>query len=81
MAKKRTFETALKELEQIVMDLETGDSSLEKALKKFEDGVGLAKFCSEKLEEIEKKVTVLMEDQEIKPADGASANVPPESDP
>ena len=63
MAKKQTFENAMKQLEQIVLDLETGDPPLEQALKKFEEGVQLARYCSEKLDETEKKISVLLQDQ------------------
>ena len=56
---EQTFEKALKKLEKNVQDLEKGDLSLEKALAKFEEGVTLSKFCSAKLDEIEKKITLL----------------------
>jgi exodeoxyribonuclease VII small subunit len=61
---KKTFEQSLKQLEQVVQELEAGDLPLEKAIKKFEEGIQLSKFCSQKLDEIEKKITVLMEDSE-----------------
>ena len=60
---KMSFEKSLKQLEQIVQELESGDLPLEKAMKKFEEGVKLSKFCSEKLDETEKKITVLLRDQ------------------
>ena len=60
MAQKMTFEKAIKQLEQIVSEMEADDQPIEKALKKFEEGMKLAKFCSEKLDETEKKITVLM---------------------
>ncbi len=53
----------MKQLEQIVQELESGDLSLEKAIKKFEDGVRLSKLCSKQLDETEKKVTMLLRDQ------------------
>ncbi len=59
---KQTFEKAMKKLEQIVQELESGDLPLEKAITKFEEGVKLSKFCSNKLDETEKKVTILMQD-------------------
>jgi len=58
---KKTFELAMKQLEQIVQDLESGDMPLEKAIKTFEDGIQLSKFCSEKLDETEKRITILMQ--------------------
>ncbi len=60
---KQTFEQAMQKLEQIVQDLEFGDQPLEKSLKRFEEGVKLSKFCSEKLDETEKKVTILLQDR------------------
>ena len=60
---KKTFEQAIKQLEQIVQDLESGDMPLEKAIKTFEDGIQLSKFCSEKLDETEKRITILLKDQ------------------
>ena len=41
---KKTFEQAMKQLEKIVQDLESGDMALEKAIKTFEEGVQLSKF-------------------------------------
>jgi exodeoxyribonuclease VII small subunit len=70
MAKKdqqsKKFEAALEELEQVVERLESGDLSLEDSLAAFEKGVGLVKFCNEKLTEVEKKVELLVKDKEGK---------------
>jgi exodeoxyribonuclease VII small subunit len=60
---KQTFEKAMKKLELIVQQLESGDQPLEEAVKKFEEGVKLSKFCSEKLDETEKRITILLKDQ------------------
>jgi len=60
----QNFEKAMAKLEQIVQELETGDLTLEKALKKFEEGVSLSRFCSKKLDETEKKVNILLRDQD-----------------
>jgi exodeoxyribonuclease VII small subunit len=60
---KQTFEKAMKQLEEIVQELESVDLPLEKAIKKFEEGVQLAKFCSEKLDETEKRISILLKDQ------------------
>jgi exodeoxyribonuclease VII small subunit len=68
---KKTFEQAIKQLEQIVQDLESGDMPLEKAIKTFEEGIQLSKFCSEKLDETEKRITILMQD-----SDGEVAEAP-----
>jgi len=59
---KISFEKSLKQLEQIVQELESGNLPLEKAMKKFEEGVKLSKYCSEKLDETEKKISVLLHD-------------------
>ena len=48
-------------MEQIVQDMEAGELNLENALKKFEEGMKLSKFCSNKLDEIEQKINVLIE--------------------
>ena len=64
--KKNSFEEAMKQLEKIVQELETGDLPLETAIQKFEEGVKLSKLCSRKLDETEKKITMLLEDSEGK---------------
>ncbi len=60
---KKTFEQSLKQLEQIVAELESGELPLEKALKKFEDGVKLTKSCSSTLDGIERKINILLKGQ------------------
>ena len=57
----QSFEPALKKLAQIVEELESGDQPLEKALKKFEEGIGLAKFCDKTLNETEARVDQLLQ--------------------
>ena len=63
---KQTFESAVKRLESIVHELENGDLGLDEALKKFQEGFKLSKFCSNKLDETEKKVSMLLKDEEGK---------------
>ena len=53
------FEEALKKLEKIVSDLESGKLPLEESLKKYEEGVRLVSSCSKILETAQKKVEVL----------------------
>ncbi len=60
---KTTFEQSMKKLEQIVQELESGDLPLEEAMQKFEEGIKLSKLCSKKLDETEKKTTLLLQDQ------------------
>ena len=61
---QKTFEQSMKQLERIVQELEDGDLPLEKAIKKFEEGIKLTKFCSEKLDETEKRISVLLKDSD-----------------
>ena len=65
----QTFESALKRLEKIVAELESGDLPLEKSLKKFEEGIELSKFCSKKLEETEAKISQLVKDANGNPVE------------
>jgi len=58
---KKTLEQSMKQLEQIVLELESGDLPLEQALKKFEEGMELSRFCSQKLDETERRITQLMQ--------------------
>lgn len=67
MAKKKTFEKAMEQLEQVVVDLETGDIPLDKALQKFEEGMVLSKYCADRLDETEKKVSLLLADSQGRP--------------
>jgi exodeoxyribonuclease VII small subunit len=61
--KKENFEEALRKLEAIVAQMEEGDLPLEESLKAFEEGVKLAKLCTKKLDEAERKVEKLIRDQ------------------
>jgi exodeoxyribonuclease VII small subunit len=58
--KEKRFEDAMKELEDIVKRLESGDLALEESLKIFEEGVALSRYCFNKLEEAEKRVSILL---------------------
>ena len=57
---KQTFEQALERLEEITRELEGGDVSLEASLKSFDEGMKLADFCSNKLDQAQKKVDILL---------------------
>lgn len=63
MAKKKTFESALQELENIVSEMESGELSLEDAVKKYEQGIKQSRFCMELLDKTEKKITQLTTDE------------------
>jgi exodeoxyribonuclease VII small subunit len=62
--KEKRFEDAMSELEDIVKRLESGDLPLEESLKIFEKGVALSRYCFKTLEEAEKRVSILMKDEE-----------------
>jgi exodeoxyribonuclease VII small subunit len=68
---KQTFENAMKQLEQIAQELEAGELSLEMAMKKFEEGIQLSRFCTKKLDETERRISMLLQD-----TDGAIQEVP-----
>jgi exodeoxyribonuclease VII small subunit len=64
MAKKKTFEAALEELEKIVKEMETGDLCLEDAVKKYETGMKQSKYCLDLLDKTEKKISLLTKDRD-----------------
>ncbi len=69
MAKDK-FEEALGRLENIVRKMEAGDMTLEESLKAFEEGIKLARLCSRRLDEAERRVEILLKQEEelvIKP--------------
>ena len=59
-AKKFDLEKALTDLEELVEELESGDLPLEKAMKKFEEGIKLTRGCQTALKEAEQKVEILL---------------------
>ena len=63
MAKKPTpdFETTLKELEEIVYQLETGDLPLEDALHQFESAIKLVQQGQERLNNAEQRIQILLQ--------------------
>jgi exodeoxyribonuclease VII small subunit len=54
------FEEAMKKLEQITTELEKGDLSLDESVKKFEEGIKLSKECNKILEDSEKRINILI---------------------
>lgn len=58
---EENFEEAMKKLENTVTELENGNLNLDESVKKFEEGMKLAKKCNEILENAEKKITILLE--------------------
>lgn len=61
---KKNFEKSLEELENIVERLDSDDLDLDKALSLFEEGIKLSRFCSQKLDAAEKKIGILLRDDE-----------------
>ncbi len=64
----KDFEAAIAELDGIVKKLEEGDLSLETSLELYERGVHLSRFCHSRLEEAERRIEILNERGELKPA-------------
>jgi exodeoxyribonuclease VII small subunit len=77
----KDFEAAIGELETIVKRLEEGDLPLEKSLELYERGVQLSRFCHARLEEAERRIEVLDERGELKPAPSSIANPRPDEGP
>ena len=68
--KEKNFEENMEELEIIVKELEEGKLNLDESVKKFEDGMKLSKTCNDMLENAEKKITILLENNgELKEED------------
>lgn len=59
----KSFEAAVAELESIVQDMESGQLDLEDALGRYQRGVGLLKFCQEKLNGAEQRIRQLDGDE------------------
>ena len=61
MAKNKTFEESIEQLENIVKTLEGGECSLEDAVKLFEEGVKISNDCHKVLDSAEQKIRILTE--------------------
>jgi len=62
--KPKTFESSLEDLERIVRQLEQGELTLEKSLELFEQGVTLSRDCQERLNQAERRIEILMRDNQ-----------------
>lgn len=62
MSEKTNFEDKIKELEEIAGELESGGLNLDESMKKFEAGMKLSKECTKILDEAEKKIMILVND-------------------
>lgn len=58
---ENNFEKSMESLENIVTELEKGELNLDESVKKFEEGMKIAKQCNSILENAEKKITILLE--------------------
>jgi exodeoxyribonuclease VII small subunit len=74
----KDFETALAELDALVKKLEDGELSLEQSLALYERGVQLSRFCHAQLEDAERRIEILTERGELKPAPAALTGDGPE---
>ena len=63
-AKPKTFESSLEELERIVRELEHGELPLERSLELFEQGVALSRECQDRLNQAERRIEILMRDNQ-----------------
>ena len=66
--KPKSFESSLEALERIVRDLEQGELPLEQSLELFEQGVKLSRECQERLNQAERRIEILMRDNQGRPA-------------
>lgn len=73
--KTRDFEISLKELEEIVSQLEAGDLPLERSLELFERGIKLSRECQKRLDEAERKLEMLVK------SDGGEVQTQPVPEP
>lgn len=70
----RSFEASLEALEKIVQELERGDLPLEKSLELFEQGISLSRQCQERLSQAERRIEVLLRDNQGRPVVSAFEN-------
>jgi exodeoxyribonuclease VII small subunit len=59
---KKSFEAAISQLEEVVQKLEKGELSLDASIEVFQQGIELTKYCNKRLDEVEKKISILIED-------------------
>jgi exodeoxyribonuclease VII small subunit len=76
----KSFEASLEALEQIVQQLERGDLALEKSLELFEQGIGLSRQCQERLNQAERRIEILLRDNQGHPVVSAFEEAPGNSE-
>jgi len=62
LPKNLSFEKALERLQEIVAELENPEKGLEESLVLFEEGIALSRFCRGRIDEIEKRVEVVLKE-------------------
>ena len=67
MARPNEFEKSFQNLEKIVQRLESEEMPLDESLKLFEEGIRLSRFCHQRLEEVEKKIELILADAKGQP--------------
>lgn len=67
----KDFESATAELDSIVRKLEEGDLPLEQSMQLYERGLQLSRFCHAKIEEAERRIELLNERGDLRPAPAA----------
>ena len=55
------YEEALAQLEAIVDKMEKGEMTLDESIESFQKGIELSKYCSQRLDDVEKRITLLIE--------------------
>jgi len=63
MAKEK-FEEAMAKLEALVRKMEAGDMTLEESLKAFEEGIRLSRCCADRLDDAERRVEILIQENQ-----------------
>ena len=76
----KDFESAIAELDTIVKRMEEGDLTLEKSMELYERGLQLSRFCHSTLEAAERRIEILNDRGELKPAPAALGLADDESD-
>ena len=59
--KKMTYDQATLRLDEIVKKLEDENTPIEESLKLFKEGIELTQYCTNKLKDIEREVTIIQD--------------------
>jgi exodeoxyribonuclease VII small subunit len=77
----QTFESALERIEQIAARMETGEFPLDQLIQAYEEGLGLIRYCSERLDEAEKRLETITRNASGQPKGLATVQKDPEIPP